>query len=127
MSLKTKWTLISILTYVIFVILAVTTGILNPARIGIAWSVSWYIIAAAIVYYLWFKNIIFEQVMTKARKLGLSKNDLAKMLPKLKKNQEIPDPKKRHFFSPIFNFSLQNLDILNKKLSQDTNKNNSKQ
>ncbi|GEP23518.1 hypothetical protein LDI01_11110 [Lentilactobacillus diolivorans] len=39
------------------------------------------------------------------------------MLPKLKKNQVVPDPNRRHLMAPIFNFPLQGLDILDRKLA----------
>ncbi|MBZ3777336.1 hypothetical protein [Lentilactobacillus otakiensis] len=117
MSTKSKLTIISILTYCAFIILALFTNILSPAKIGITWTVFWYIAAAGIVYYLWFKNLIFQRVMYYSKELGLTQTDLAKMLPNLKQSQVVPDPTKRAIIAPILNFPLQGLDILNSKLT----------
>lgn len=117
MSTKVKLTITAILTYCVFAILAVTLGFLSPHKIGMTWSVFWYIAAACIVYYLWFKNLVFQRVLFYARQLKLTKQDLETMLPKLKKNQVVPDPNRRHLMAPIFNFPLQGLDILDRKLA----------
>lgn len=117
MSTKSKLTITSILTYCAFIILALFTNILSPAKIGITWTVFWYIAAAGIVYYLWFKNLVFQRVMYYAKALGLTQTDLAKMLPNLKQSQVVPDPTKRAIIAPILNFPLQGLDILNSKLT----------
>lgn len=118
MSTKVKLMLISILTYCIFVFLAIFIGFLSPAKIGITWTVFWYVAAAGIVYYLWFKNLVFQKVIYYARQLKLTQIDLAKMLPNLKESQVVPDPNKANLIAPLFNFPLQGLDILNTKLSK---------
>ena len=69
------------------------------------------------MYYLWFKNLIFQRVMYYSKELGLTQTDLAKMLPNLKQSQVVPDPTKRAIIAPILNFPLQGLDILNSKLT----------
>ncbi|MDS1016170.1 hypothetical protein [Lentilactobacillus buchneri] len=117
MSTKSKLTIISILTYCAFIILAFFTNILSPAKIGITWTIFWYIAAAGIIYYLWFKNLVFQRVMYYSKALHLTQTDLAKMLPNLKESQVVPDPAKRAIIAPIFNFPLQGLDILNAKLT----------
>lgn len=117
MSTKTKLTIISILTYCAFIILALLLGFLSPAKIGITWTIFWYIAAAGIVYYLWFKNLVFQRVMYYSKALKLTQTDLAKMLPNLKQSQVVPDPGKPAIIAPIFNFPLQGLDILNAKLT----------
>ena len=116
MAVKTKWTLIAILTYVLFVMLVWTTKVLAPEKIGLSWSVFWYVMAGLICYYLRYKNIVFERVMYYARQLQLSKADLKQMLPEIKKSQDIPDPARPHLVSPLFSFSLQNLDSLDRQL-----------
>ncbi len=118
MSTKIKFAIVSICLYIIFVLLAIIVGFLNPAKIGITWSVFWYIAAAGIAYYLWFKNVIWARVKYYARMLDLRQIDLQKMVPNLKKSQVVPDPQRKTMFAPIFNFSLQGLDILDKNLTE---------
>ncbi|WP_057826571.1 hypothetical protein [Lentilactobacillus sunkii] len=117
MSTKTKLTIISILTYCAFIILALSLGFLSPAKIGITWTIFWYVAAAGIIYYLWFKNLVFQRVMYYSKALKLAQTDLAKMLPNLKESQVVPDPGKPAIIAPIFNFPLQGLDILSAKLT----------
>lgn len=117
MSTKSKLTIISILTYCAFIILALSFNFLSPAKIGITWTIFWYIAVALIIYYLRFKNLVFQEVMYYSKALGLTQTDLAKMLPNLKQSQVVPDPSKRAIIAPIFNFPLQGLDILNSKLA----------
>ncbi|WP_040471098.1 hypothetical protein [Lentilactobacillus kisonensis] len=118
MATKSKLTIISILTYCLFVILTFFTGFLSPAKIGITWTVFWYVAVAGIIYYLWFKNLVFQKVIYYARQLQLTQTDLAKLLPNLKESQVVPDPQKANFIAPLFNFPLQGLDILNNKLAK---------
>ncbi|MFT9021484.1 hypothetical protein [Lentilactobacillus hilgardii] len=58
-------------------------------------------------------------MMYYARQLKLTKNDLQKFLPNLKKSQDIPDPQRKNYFAPIFNFPLQGLDVLDKELAKE--------
>ncbi|KRL61183.1 hypothetical protein FD08_GL003019 [Lentilactobacillus parakefiri DSM 10551] len=97
--------------------MALFTNILSPEKIGITWTIFWYVAAAGIVYYLWFKNLVFQRVMYYSKALNLTQVDLAKMLPNLKESQVVPDPGKPAIIAPIFNFPLQGLDILNAKLT----------
>ncbi|ORN29138.1 hypothetical protein FAM21835_00406 [Lentilactobacillus parabuchneri] len=117
MTTKSKLTIISILRYCAFIIFALFTDVLSPAKIGITWTIFWYIAAAGIIYYLWFKNLIFQRVMYFSKALGLTQTDLAKMLPNLKPSQVVPDPSKPAILAPVFTFPLQGLDILNAKLT----------
>ncbi|MGP3639336.1 hypothetical protein [Lentilactobacillus hilgardii] len=119
MSTKVKFSLISLIGYLIFATAAFTFGFLDPNRIGLQWSIFWYIAAALITYYLWFKNVVYKRVMYYARQLKLTKNDLQKFLPNLKKSQDIPDPQRKNYFAPIFNFPLQGLDVLDKELAKE--------
>lgn len=118
MSTKVKFAIIGVITYLIFVIAALTLGFLDPSRIGITWSIFWYVIAALIIYYLWFKNVVYQRVMYYARQMALTKTDLQQFLPHLKKSQEVPDPQRHNYFAPIFNFPLQGLDVLDKELTK---------
>lgn len=119
MSTKVKFAIIAVLTYIIFVIAAIGFGFLDPQKIGITWSIFWYVAAALIIYYLWFKNVVYHRVMYYARQLKLTKADLQKFLPNLKKSQVIPDPQRNNYFAPIFNFPLQGLDVLDKALTKE--------
>ncbi|AQW20834.1 hypothetical protein PL11_002335 [Lentilactobacillus curieae] len=118
MTSKTKWTLIGILTYCIFIIVTLGFNLLAPNRVGITWTVFWYVAAALIIYYLCFKNWVYHRVLYYARKLELTQADLAAFLPDLKQTQEIPNPNKRHLFSPLFTLSLQNLDTLDRQVKK---------
>ncbi|GHP14826.1 hypothetical protein YK48G_22510 [Lentilactobacillus fungorum] len=123
MSTKSKITIISILSYGFFVILAYFFKFLSPAKIGITWTAFWYIAVALIVYYLWFKNLIFQRVIYYARQLNLTQADLANRLPNLKPNQIVPDPHRVNLFAPLFTFPLQGLDRLNTQLTQEARQN----
>lgn len=118
MKPKTKWTIISIIAYLLFAGCGLGFGFLSPAKISLPWTAFWLIAALGIAYYLGYKNLIFERTMYYAKQLDLTKADLVAMLPELTGHQEVPDPQKRHLFSPVFNFSLQNLNILDHQLAQ---------
>ncbi|MCY9806315.1 hypothetical protein OXT66_01980 [Lentilactobacillus senioris] len=118
MKPKTKWILLSILAYLLFAGCGLGFGFLDPAKISWPWTAFWLIAALGIAYYLGFKNLIFERTMYYAKQLNLTKADLVTMLPELSGRQEVPDPQKRHWLSPVFNFSLQNLNILDRQLAQ---------
>lgn len=116
MNKKIKWIVVGIALYGLFLISNIFSDYLAPSKVTLPWTIFWYVIAFGIAYFFAFKNYIFERTMYYAKQLNLTKDDLTAMLPKLKKNQEVPDPQKRHLLSPSFNFSLQNLDILDDKL-----------
>ncbi|KRM44014.1 hypothetical protein FEZ41_03145 [Lentilactobacillus parafarraginis] len=118
MSTKVKLAILWLIIYIIFAVGALYLGVLAPAKIGITWSIFWYIAAALIAYYLWFKNVVYQRVMYYARALKLSQSDLRALIPNLKQSQVVPDPNRKNYFAPIFNFPLQGLDILDKKLRQ---------
>lgn len=118
MKPKTKWILFSGGCYLLFAGCGLGFGFLSPAKISWPWTAFWLIAALGIAYYLGFKNLVFERTMYYAKQLDLTKADLVAMLPELTKRQEVPDPQKKHLLSPVFNFSLQNLDILERQLAQ---------
>ncbi|WP_225417460.1 hypothetical protein [Lentilactobacillus kosonis] len=104
MKAKTRWTLIGILTYCIFAVITFGFNLLSPARVGITWTVFWYIAAALIIYYICFKNLVFRRMLYNARQLHMTKTDLATLLPNMKQSQDIPNPDKHQPFSPLFTF-----------------------
>lgn len=116
MTKKAKWISTGIILYVLFIISDIWLDYLNPQKIGITWTIFWFVAAFGIVYFFCFKNFIFERTMYYAKQLNLTKVELIDLLPELKKDQRVPDPKKFHLLSPIFSFSLQNLDLLDDKL-----------
>ncbi|WP_268913375.1 hypothetical protein [Lentilactobacillus sp. SPB1-3] len=118
MKNKTRWTLTGILTYCLFAAITFGFNLLSPSRIGVTWTVFWYIAAALIIYYLCFKNYVFRRMLYNARQLHMTKDELAEMLPDIKQSQDIPNPQRHQPFSPLFTFSLQNLDKLDQELQK---------
>ncbi|WP_283679431.1 hypothetical protein [Lentilactobacillus sp. Marseille-Q4993] len=116
MTAKNKWITIGILTYIIFILVVIVTNILDPARIGAPWTVFWYVAAVLIIYYLCFKNYVYERVIYYARALDLTQTDLQDMLVVKKSSQVAPNPARKFSISPLFNLSLQNLDRIDEQL-----------
>lgn len=100
MSHKFRWAAVSVVLYIVFVIAALTIGFLDPAKIGLEWTIFWYFTAAGLAYYFYFKNYSYREVIYYARQLGLHKDDLVALIPKLKETQDVPDPDHAHFLSP---------------------------
>ena len=118
MSHKTKWRTISIAIYIIFVIVAVSLKLLTPARVGLSWSIFWYIAVAGFLYYFYFKNVAYQEVIYYARELHLSRSDLEAIVPDRKNTAEVPDPDHPNIFSPLVQVPL---EIIN-KLTTDLEK-----
>lgn len=118
MTSKTKWTIISTILYIIYAFGMLFFKIIGPSQVGLPWTAFWLIAGAGIAYYLAFKNEVFERTMYYARALNLTQADLIAMLPGLKKSQVVPDPQKKHIMSPVLNFSLQNLNSLDRQVTQ---------
>ncbi|WP_175279790.1 hypothetical protein [Secundilactobacillus collinoides] len=85
MTHHTKWRLLSIAMYVIFVVICIIFKLLRPADIGWSWSVFWYIAAAGIAYYFYFKNVAYQEVVYYAKKLQMNRSDLEAIVPNRKK------------------------------------------
>lgn len=98
---KQRWALLSGILYVIFVIAAITTGFLDPSKVGLQWTIFWYFTGAGLAYYFYFKNVSYREVVYYAQALGLHKDDLIALVPKLKETQDVPDPDKPNFLSPF--------------------------
>jgi len=98
---KQRWALISVILYVVFVVAAIVWGFLDPSRIGLQWTIFWYFTGAGLAYYFYFKNVSYREVVYYAQQLGYNKADLVEMVPKLKENQDVPDPDHPNFFSPF--------------------------
>ena len=98
---KQRWALLSVALYIVFVIAAITTGFLDPSKVGLQWTIFWYFCGAGLAYYFYLKNVSYREVVYYAQKLGLHKDDLKAMVPKLKETQDVPDPDKPNFFSPF--------------------------
>ena len=101
MTHKQRWAAVSVVLYLVFVIAAITTGFLDPSKIGLQWTIFWYFTGAGLAYYFYFKNVSYREVVYYAQQLGLHKDDLVAMVPKLKETQDVPDPDRPHFFSPF--------------------------
>ncbi|HJE45480.1 hypothetical protein FD30_GL000806 [Levilactobacillus namurensis DSM 19117] len=98
---KQRWAAVSVVLYLVFVIAAITTGFLDPSKIGLQWTIFWYFTGAGLAYYFYFKNYSYREVIYYAQKLGLHKTDLLEMAPDLKHNQDVPDPDHPSFLSPF--------------------------
>lgn len=116
MTHHTKWRLLSIAIYVIFVIICIAFKLLRPSDIGMAWSIFWYIAAAGLAYYFYFKNISYQEVVYYARQLNLDRSDLEAIVPNRKNTAEVPDPAHPNMFSPIVQVPLGILNQLSDEL-----------
>ena len=118
MSHKTKWRTISIAIYIIFVIVAVSLKLLTPARVGLSWSIFWYIAVAGFLYYFYFKNVAYQEVIYYARELHLSRSDLEAIVPDRKNTAEVPDPDYPNIFSPLIKVPLEIINKLTTELEK---------
>ncbi len=116
MTHHTKWRLLSIAMYVIFVVICIIFKLLRPADIGWSWSVFWYIAAAGIAYYFYFKNVAYQEVVYYAKKLQMTRSDLEAIVPNRKNTAEVPDPDHPNIFSPIVQVPLAILNRLSDEL-----------
>lgn len=103
---RTKWQLISTLIYIVFVIAAVVFKFLDPARIGIAWTIFWYVAVAGFMYYFYFKNMAYQEVIYYAHQFHLTQRDLEEMVPDRKKTAEVPNPEHPNILSPLIQVPL---------------------
>ncbi|MTV82785.1 hypothetical protein [Secundilactobacillus folii] len=103
---RVKWASISIIIYVIFVVCAVVFNFLDPAKIGISWTIFWYVAVAGFMYYFYFKNMAYQEVVYYARQFHLTKTDLEAMVPDRKKTAEVPDPERANIFTPLISIPL---------------------
>ncbi|GAW98273.1 hypothetical protein [Secundilactobacillus mixtipabuli] len=106
MTHRAKWTVISVAIYVVFVICAVVFKLLDPARIGLSWTVFWYVAAAGFMYYFYFKNMAYQEVIYFARQFHLTKADLETMVPDRKATAEVPDPERPGILTPLIQVPL---------------------
>ena len=118
MSHKTKWRTISIAIYIIFVIVAVSLKLLTPARVGLSWSIFWYIAVAGFLYYFYFKNVAYQEVIYYARELHLNRSDLEAIVPDRKNTAEVPDPDHPNIFSPLVQVPLEIINKLTTELEK---------
>lgn len=112
MTHRVKWASISIVIYVIFVACAIGFNLLNPAKIGISWTIFWYVAAAGLMYYFYFKNMAYQEVIYYARQLKLSKTDLEAMVPDRKNTAEVPDPDHPNILTPLIQVPLSVTNVL---------------
>lgn len=106
MTHRVKWAISAILIYVVFVVCAVVFDLLDPRQIGLAWTIFWYVVVAGIVYYLYFKNLAYQEVLYYARQLHLSKTDLAALVPNRPKTVALPDPAHPSLLAPVYQLPL---------------------
>ncbi|WP_054708576.1 hypothetical protein [Secundilactobacillus paracollinoides] len=76
----------------------------------------WYIAAAGLAYYFYFKNISYQEVVYYARQLNLDRSDLEAIVPNRKNTAEVPDPAHPNMFSPIVQVPLGILNHLSDEL-----------
>lgn len=117
---------ISIVIYVIFVICAVEFKLLDPAKIGWSWTVFWYIAAAGFMYYFYFKNMAYREVIYYARQFHLTKTDLEAIVPNRKNTAEVPDPDHPNIFTPLIQVPLSVTNPLTDVLEKRAKKENVK-
>lgn len=114
---------ISVIIYVIFVICAVEFKLLDPAKIGLSWTVFWYIAAAGFMYYFYFKNMAYQEVIYYARQFHLTKTDLEAMVPDRKSTAEVPDPEHPSILTPLIQVPLsvtnRLTDVLEKRAKEE--------
>ncbi|GAK47284.1 hypothetical protein LOSG293_040300 [Secundilactobacillus oryzae JCM 18671] len=118
MKTKTKWLIISVIIYIIFVVAVTPTGILSPAQIGLPWTIFWYVVAAMFMYYFYYKNVSYAEVIYYAQQLKLTEDELRNMVPDIKKSEDVPNPAKPNLFSPLVQVSFRILNDLLPKLQQ---------
>lgn len=118
MKTKTKWLIISVIIYIIFVVAVTPTGILSPAQIGLPWTIFWYVVAAMFMYYFYYKNVSYAEVIYYAQQLQLTEDELRNMVPDIKKSEDVPNPAKPNLFSPLVQVSFRILNELLPKLQQ---------
>lgn len=123
MTHRAKWMTISVIIYVIFVICAVEFKLLDPAKIGLSWTVFWYIAAAGFMYYFYFKNMAYQEVIYYARQFHLTKTDLEAMVPGRKSTAEVPDPEHPSILTPLIQVPLsvtnRLTDVLEKRAKEE--------
>ena len=123
MTHRIKWATLSIVIYVIFVACAIAFKLLDPAKIGLSWTVFWYIAAAGLMYYFYFKNMAYREVIYYARQFHLTRLDLETMVPNRKKTAEVPDPDHPSIFTPLISVPLsvtnRLTDILEKRAKDE--------
>lgn len=116
MTTKHRWAAISVAIYVVFILAAVVIGFLNPARIGLQWTIFWVVAVAGLCYYFYFKNISYRVVIYYAKKLDLHKADLASLVPNLKDTQDVPDPDRPNLLSPFVGIPISVTNQLTEQL-----------
>lgn len=113
---KQRWASVSVVIYILFVIAAIWLNFLDPAKIGLEWTIFWYFTAAGGCFYFYFKNFTYRETIYYAKKLGLHKEDLVPLIPKLKANQGVPDPDHPGFLSPFAKVPFSVLNTLTEQL-----------
>ncbi|HBF74417.1 MAG TPA: hypothetical protein DDW71_04065 [Lactobacillus sp.] len=126
MTHRAKWMTISVVIYVIFVVCAVAFKLLDPAKIGLSWTVFWYIAAAGLMYYFYFKNMAYQEVIYYARQFHLKKVDLEAMVPDRKNTAEVPDPDHPNILIPLIQVPLSVTNRLTDVLEKRANEENVK-
>lgn len=106
MTHRAKWLTISVVIYAVFAACTVEFKLLDPAQIGLSWTVFWYVAAAGFMYYFYFKNMAYREVIYYARQFHLTKADLEVMVPDRKKTSEVPDPDHPSILTPLIQVPL---------------------
>lgn len=106
MTHRAKWLSISVIIYAVFVVCAVAFKLLDPAKIGMSWTVFWYVAAAGFMYYFYFKNMAYREVIYYARQFHLTKADLEALVPNRKSTAEVPDPEHPGLLTPLIQVPL---------------------
>lgn len=112
MKNKTKWLTISIIIYIIFAIAVTASGLVAPSKIGLAWTLFWYLAVALFMVYFYYKSTNYDAVVYYAKQLHLTEEDLREMVPDIKKSDDVPNPDKPNLFSPIVQVSFKVLNAL---------------
>ncbi|WP_288531753.1 hypothetical protein [uncultured Secundilactobacillus sp.] len=118
MTQHRKWQLISILAYVAFIVLAIVFKFLDPAKIGLSWTIFWVVFGAGIAYYFYFKNVSYQEVIYYARALHLDQAALEALVPDRKKTAEVPNPDRPNMFSPLAQVPIGVLNTLTDELAK---------
>lgn len=113
---RLRWALVSVILYVLFVWAAIAWNFLDPQKIGLEWTMLWYLIAAGLAYYFYFKNVTYHKIIYYAQQLGYHYADLKAWVPKLRENQDVPNPDKPRFFSPFAKVPISATNIIEDKL-----------
>ena len=118
MTQHRKWQLITVGLYIVYLAVAFGMNFITPAKVGLAWTIFWVVVGAGICYYLYFKNLSYQEVIYYARKLNLNQGDLEAMVPDRKEKDLVPNPDKPNLFSPIAQVQISTLNVLTDELEK---------